>query len=140
LSTDERYADVAGRYKNRSALIGELDREFSALSLDEVRAKFVGFSGVWAPVLRPSELHSHPQADSNGFLPWVSLGLGEGEGGAGVGGEGYRIVAAPMHFSGHTTAPTGPAPELGQHTEEVLLEAGLSWEAIGALRDGGGLG
>jgi formyl-CoA transferase len=54
--------------------------------------------------------------------------------------EEYRIVAAPMHFSGHRTAPRGPAPELGQHTEEVLLESGLSWDAIGALRDGGGLG
>ena len=36
----------------------ELDREFIGLTLDEIRTKFDGFSGVWAPVLRPSELHS----------------------------------------------------------------------------------
>jgi crotonobetainyl-CoA:carnitine CoA-transferase CaiB-like acyl-CoA transferase len=29
------------------------------------------------------------------------------------------------------------APELGQHTEEVLLEAGLDWEAITRLREDG---
>ena len=55
-------------------------------------------------------------------------------------GSDYRIVSAPAHFSGHTTAPPGPAPELGQHTEEVLLEAGLDWDAITALREAGGLG
>ena len=33
-----------------------------------------------------------------------------------------------------------PAPEFGQHTEEVLLEAGLSWEEIGALREQGAIG
>jgi formyl-CoA transferase len=55
-------------------------------------------------------------------------------------GKEWRIVAAPMHFAGHTTAPPGPAPEIGEHTEEVLLEVGLSWNEIGALRSGGALG
>jgi len=130
LATDARYADVEGRYKNRTELIGELDREFAQLTLEEVRDRFAGFTGVWAPVLRPSELHSHPQAEVNGFLPSVTSNEGED----------YRIVAAPMHFSGHVTAPPGPAPELGQHTEEVLLESGMDWDAISTLREDGGLG
>ncbi len=29
-----------------------------------------------------------------------------------------------------------PAPELGQHTEEVLRDLGYSWEEIGRLREG----
>jgi len=45
-----------------------------------------------------------------------------------------------LHFEGHTTAPKGPAPGIGQHTEEVLLEVGLDRDAIGALRADGGLG
>jgi formyl-CoA transferase len=32
------------------------------------------------------------------------------------------------------------APEIGEHTEEVLLERGLSWEQISTLRDVGALG
>ena len=32
------------------------------------------------------------------------------------------------------------APELGQHTEEVLQEVGYSWEQIEALREQGVLG
>ena len=130
LITDPRYDSSTHRYENRSALVGELDAEFATLTLDEVKENFTGFSGVWAPVLRPSELHTHPQVEANGFLPSVTA----------HDGSDYRIVAAPAHFSGHTTAPPGPAPELGQHTEEVLLEAGLDWDAITAMRESGGLG
>jgi crotonobetainyl-CoA:carnitine CoA-transferase CaiB-like acyl-CoA transferase len=130
LITDEHYVDSKARYENRVELVTALDHEFSGLTLDEIRTKFEGFSGVWAPVLRPSELHAHPQVEVNGYLPHVTA----------HDGSDYRIVAAPAHFSGHTTAPPGPAPELGQHTEEVLLESGLDWETIGALREAGGLG
>ena len=130
LIADERYVDSKARYENRIALVAELDGEFGGLTLDEIRTKFKSFSGVWAPVLRPSELHAHPQVEVNGFLPRVTA----------HDGSDYRIVSAPAQFSGHTTAPPGPAPELGQHTEEVLLESGLDWETIGALREAGGLG
>jgi formyl-CoA transferase len=130
LADDPRFADFEARYRHRTELVGELDAEFAALTLDEVRAKFAEFSGVWAPVLRPSELHEHPLVDVNGFLPHVT----------GRDGKEWRIVAAPMHFAGHATAPPGPAPEIGEHTEEVLLEVGLGWDAIGALRSGGALG
>jgi len=33
----------------------------------------------------------------------------------------------------------GGGPELGMHTEELLLEAGYDWEAIGKLRDVGAI-
>ena len=33
----------------------------------------------------------------------------------------------------------GMAPELGQHTEEILLELGYDWEAIGALKEKGAI-
>ena len=49
-------------------------------------------------------------------------------------------VGLPVHFSGTPWAPSGPTPECGQHTEEVLLELGLDWEAIGTLKDRGVLG
>ena len=130
LITDERFADAPTRFANRAECVTELDGIFAEITLDELQEKLRGFTGVWAPVLLPTELHSHPQVEVNGFLPMVKA----------TEGSDFRLVAAPMHFSGHTTAPAGPAPELGQHTEEVLLEVGLDWEAIGALRESGGLG
>ena len=131
LITDERFADSAGRYQNRRECVAEIDAIFAAMTLDEVKVAMEGFSGVWAPVLRPSELHTHIQAEVNGFLPMVT---------ANPPYEDFRLVAAPMHFSDHVTTPQAAAPELGQHTEEILLETGLDWDAISALREVGALG
>jgi crotonobetainyl-CoA:carnitine CoA-transferase CaiB-like acyl-CoA transferase len=131
IATDERFCDAAARFENREALISLLDTVFAEIDLDEVSERFANFSGVWAPVLRPTEIHSHPQVMANGFLPEVT---------ALDGASSYRVVAAPMHFSGHLTQPRSAAPELGQHTEEVLLEAGLDWDQIADLRNTGGLG
>ncbi|MCH8950025.1 MAG: hypothetical protein IIB87_06570 [Chloroflexi bacterium] len=45
-----------------------------------------------------------------------------------------------MQLSKTPAAIRGMAPELGQHTEEVLLEAGFTWPEIEALRGGGVIG
>jgi crotonobetainyl-CoA:carnitine CoA-transferase CaiB-like acyl-CoA transferase len=45
-----------------------------------------------------------------------------------------------MHFDDVMTEPQGAAPELGQHTEEILLETGLDWDEISDLRESGALG
>lgn len=50
------------------------------------------------------------------------------------------IVAPPVNLSATPGTIRTPGPEFGQHTEEVLLEAGFTWEEIGALRDEGVIG
>jgi len=44
-----------------------------------------------------------------------------------------------MQF-GEPTGPAGAAPEMGQHTEEILLELHKDWDEICALRANGALG
>jgi CoA:oxalate CoA-transferase len=50
-----------------------------------------------------------------------------------------RMTGAPISLNGdvRTTAP--PAPELGQDTEEAMLEAGYSWEDIVRIREAGAI-
>jgi formyl-CoA transferase len=44
------------------------------------------------------------------------------------------MVSGPVDFSETPWAAQGPAPELGQHTEEVLLELGYSWDDLERLK------
>lgn len=49
------------------------------------------------------------------------------------------VVGTPVRFS-ETPAEAGlVAPELGQHTEEILVEIGYTWDEIGTLRDAGAI-
>jgi formyl-CoA transferase/CoA:oxalate CoA-transferase len=43
-------------------------------------------------------------------------------------------MGCPIRLSDTPARPGRLAPEIGQHTEEVLLELGLGWDEIGALR------
>jgi len=49
------------------------------------------------------------------------------------------MVNTPPDFYGTPNAPRGMAPELGQHTEEVLLELGYDWDRIIALKEAGAI-
>ncbi len=130
LIDDERFADLASRYTNRRECVSALDAVFAALTLDEVHERFATFSGVWAPVLKPSEIPDHPQIAPNNYLPTITPDSGRP----------FELVPVPMRFDDEATVPRGAAPELGQHTEEILLETGLDWEEIGRLREIGALG
>lgn len=50
------------------------------------------------------------------------------------------VIGTPIRMSATPLQPGVVAPELGQHTEEVLLEHGYTWDDITDLRDGGALG
>ena len=130
LIDDERFKDAAVRYQNRRACVEALDEAFTSATLAEWQKRFEGFSGVWAPYINFAEVHQHPQIEPNGFLPEVE----------GHDGNKFRLVAPPAHFNEVPTAPAGPAPEIGQHTEEILLDSGLDWDQIGAYRESGVLG
>ncbi len=50
-----------------------------------------------------------------------------------------RVVRSPIEF-GSAEPGYAAAPELGQHTEEVAREAGMSWEEIARLKELGAIG
>jgi formyl-CoA transferase/CoA:oxalate CoA-transferase len=47
------------------------------------------------------------------------------------------MVGCPIRLSDTPARPAALAPELGQHTEEILLEHGFDWDEISALREAG---
>ena len=130
LIEDPRFATAALRFENRSECVAELDAIFAERPLEEWLEKLQALTGVWAPAINYQEIHEHRQVDPNGYLPTVT----------GHDGVDFKLVAPAMHFDETPTAPQGPAPELGQDTETVLMDIGLDWDAISSFRDRGGLG
>jgi crotonobetainyl-CoA:carnitine CoA-transferase CaiB-like acyl-CoA transferase len=56
------------------------------------------------------------------------------------GGATSRTVATPIGFDGAPVEPQGPAPLLGEHTDEVLREVGVDDATLARLRAEGVLG
>ena len=86
----------------------------------------LGAAGLrFAPVRTHDEVAEDPGVRANGYISSVED--------PGAPGSDTAIVRPPVRFSDPVATVRAHAPELGQHTEEVLLEAGYSWDEIAAL-------
>ncbi len=130
LLDDERFATAKARSKNPEACVAALDEGFGAFSLQEAGARLTANDLIWAPVQTPAEIVEDPFAQAAGCFVEVED----------ADGLRYRAPAAPARFPGADDGPKRPAPKLGQHTREVLAEAGYGAEAIEALLASGAAG
>jgi crotonobetainyl-CoA:carnitine CoA-transferase CaiB-like acyl-CoA transferase len=126
LADDARFADMASRRENAQACVAELDREFAARTFDEWKAVLARLDAPWAPVQSVAELLDDPQVVANGYIGDVVV---DGE-------TAYRLPAVPVQLDGRPPR-LRRAPEHGEDTEALLLEAGYGWEQITALKESG---
>jgi crotonobetainyl-CoA:carnitine CoA-transferase CaiB-like acyl-CoA transferase len=126
LLEDDRFADIGRRGLNAPALVDELDKVFATKSLDEWSQAFDRENVWWAPVNSISDVVSDPVAQEAGAFVDVPGPEGPIQG-----------VATPADFYGTPWQPRGYVPELGQHTEEILLELDYDWDKIVALKESG---
>lgn len=129
LRDDPRFKDIRVRREHAEACVATLDAVFATRPLAQWIAAFDAAGMWWAPVQTVAEMLDDPQARASGAITHGAVADGEAE-----------MVASPAEFFGTPGAPAAMAPELGQHTEDVLLELGYDWEQIGRLRDQGTLG
>jgi crotonobetainyl-CoA:carnitine CoA-transferase CaiB-like acyl-CoA transferase len=128
LITDPRFADAASRFANREACVVAIDAVFASKTYEEWKSALASLSGAWAPVQMPSELADDPQVTANGYLGHVQRGDGRE----------YDLVSNPVQMD-ETADTLLPAPEHGQHTDDILLELGLDWDAIIAHKESGAI-
>jgi crotonobetainyl-CoA:carnitine CoA-transferase CaiB-like acyl-CoA transferase len=122
---DPRFATMRGRRDHCAELVGLLDEVFRARTL-AAWGEILDRAGMWwAPVQTTAEVIVDPQAIAAGAFVDVPT----------ADGATARTVATPVDYSDTPWKPRAPAPELGQHTEEVLLELGYDWDGIGALKE-----
>lgn len=130
LGADPRFNDALARWENRVALdhaIAEITGLLDGAALmQQLQAR-----GVAAGIVNNAAdvLHDDPQLAHRQH--WVYLDHPE------MGNTVYN--ALPFRFSRTPGRPHRPAPLLGQHTDEVLTEMGLSAAEIATLRANGAL-
>jgi len=128
LAQDARMSNIIARRDNATAVVEELDKEFATRTLDEWAPILDAENVWWAPVNSVSQAIADPVVQAAGAFTEV----------AGPDGP-VKLVNTPVDFFGTPSAPQGPPPELGQHTEEVLLELGHDWDEIIALKQAGAI-
>lgn len=127
LKDDPRFGPYEARRKNGPALVSILDEVFLARTLDEWVSILDKYHFPWAPVRLFTELASDPQVAANDYLVTVDYpGVGEA-----------KVVGVNLDLSETPGRVRERAPELGEHTEEILVNLGYTWDEIMAMKEEG---
>ena len=128
LLADERFSTSQGRRENNLELVRVLDDVFKQRTLAEWEHALGGSVLPWSAVRTPREVLEDPQAVANEYFSEVVRGSGRR----------FQIAASPVQFDEESLGTCGAAPaEPGQHSEQVLLESGKTWDDITELKEQG---
>jgi crotonobetainyl-CoA:carnitine CoA-transferase CaiB-like acyl-CoA transferase len=125
LTLDPRFLSSPLRRANATALLGILDDLFATAPLGHWRELLDAAGVTFGLVGTTDEAAVDAQALAAGMLPTLE-------------GTGLRTVnsplhIAPLHIDGAAMAPPRLAPALGQHSRDVLAEAGFAPAEIESL-------
>jgi len=127
LQQDPRFGSPEAILENRAALYHILKEVFLGKTLDEWKPPLNDAGLAWDPVQSLPEIVNDPQARANDFfVPYDHPTYGR-----------IEVVKGPVKLSKTPETIRRPAPEYGQHTEEVLLEHGYMPKDIEQFRQQG---
>jgi crotonobetainyl-CoA:carnitine CoA-transferase CaiB-like acyl-CoA transferase len=114
------------RRQNAAELVAILDNRFASQTREEWMKRLNKPELIWAPVSEYADVATDPQMIANEYI----VDFEHPTHGP------IKLVGMPVRLSQTPGGIRAPAPEFGQHTEEILIEeAGYSWEEIASLRE-----
>jgi crotonobetainyl-CoA:carnitine CoA-transferase CaiB-like acyl-CoA transferase len=122
LREDPRFGELVQRRANAPALTAILDDVFAAQPLAHWRSALDAHAVTFGIVARTEELPDDAQMIANGIFRPIA---GDPD--------GLRTVDSPIHVDGAPKRAPGPAPEIGEHSVEILEGLGYDAERIAAL-------
>ncbi len=123
LMADPRFATQADRFKHARELIAELDAAFATRDRAEWREIFNEAGLIFEIVATSEDTATDQQAIDAGVLVQFE-------------NDTLRTVDSPMYVEGAPKVTPRKAPDVGQHTDEILREAGYDDAQITQLRAG----
>ena len=128
LEKDPRFETHEKRMENNLELIPILDKVFKSQPQAYWADRLAKVDAIWTRVKTPAEVAEDPTPWANGYFREIDH----------PSGKKLKMIVPPWQFSKTPLTIRNTAPELSQHTEEVLTETlGYSWEDIEAFKDKG---
>jgi crotonobetainyl-CoA:carnitine CoA-transferase CaiB-like acyl-CoA transferase len=124
---DPRYATMESREQNAEEMINELDKIFASRTWPEWELEFRANDLIVSGNQSIPEILKDEQAIVNNFFTDIEHPI--------VGQA--RLLNSPVHFTETPARIKHAAPQLGEHTEEVLLEYGYTWEDMEKFKEKG---
>lgn len=127
LVDDPRFHDNAARMANADALVAILGEKIGAQDWAHWKPMFDAWDAPWELIADLDDVKNDPQVEANHMIFDMD-----------VRGTPIRLVAGPAQFDGAAVLPgVGCSPEMGADTENLLVEAGYSTDAIADLKSRG---
>jgi len=126
-ATDPRFRTMRDRSANAAETVALLDQIFATKTRDQwMEILRVGGDFIFTPVNGVEDLKDDPQVVANHYVADFSHPA-HGQ---------VKVGGVPVDLSETPGSIRQPAPEFGQHTEEILTELlGYSWEEVARLRE-----